>query len=70
MRRELVDQRVVVAMDEVVVVLHADDLGDARAPASIWADVTLLRPRWRIRPCRCSSASAVNCSSIEPSLGP
>ena len=30
--RQFVDQRVVVAMHEVVVVLHADDLGDAAAP--------------------------------------
>ena len=32
--------------------------------------VTLLRPMWRIRPCRCSSASAVSGASIEPSAGP
>ena len=30
---------------------------------------TVLSPRWRISPCCCSSASAVNCSAIDPGSG-
>jgi hypothetical protein len=30
----------------------------------------VLKPRWRISPCSRSSASASNCSAIEPGLGP
>jgi len=49
--RQLVEQRLVLAMDQVVVVLHTDDLRDA-APCLSWVEVTLLKPRWRIRPWR------------------
>lgn len=47
---EGVDEAVVFAVGEVVVVLHADDLAMGRA-SSNWAGETLLRPMCWMRPC-------------------
>ena len=65
---QVVDQRVVVAVRQVVVVLHADDvgdrlrLGDLRGRDVAEADVA-------DQPLRCSSARAVSGAAIEPSAG-
>ena len=66
---QFVDQRVVLALGQVVEVLHGPDGVIARASATC-AAVTLLRPTWRISPWRRRSARTVTCSAMDPSAGP
>ena len=59
LRGEVVDEGVVRAMGDVVEVLDADDFGDGLRLGQL-RGLTLLRPRWRMRPCCLSSARTVS----------
>ena len=66
---QLVDERVIAAVREVIVVLHADDLGDGLRLRQLFgrdvaeADVP-------DQPFLCRSARTATCSAMDPSSGP
>lgn len=66
---QVIDQLIVPAMHEIVVVLHADDLAKpSRLPHLRWNDVA--KADRRMRPCYCSSTNTVSGASRAPSAGP
>ncbi len=66
---QVVDQGVVVAVGQVVVVLHAHDVGD-RLRLGHLGGRDVAQADGRISPLRRRSASTVTCSAMDPSSGP